>query len=259
MADRVLVGVDFTADTLRLLLSDIDGDEVARETWPLPALGDDEAWSWEVGGRIATLFAREGQQRSALAIGVAAPGPVDAAAGRLLRSVDGQEEWAGLAIADALRRHIDVPVSMDARASAALLAERWQGAARGIEDVLYVGLRGVPVASAWIGGRAVLGAHREAGALPAVPELEAGQPLAGADLETTAGLLADAAALLDPELVLVDAAPEHAESLLPLLQRVVNEVAPGPRIVAAQLGEDGPLRGAVLLASTVAYEGERSG
>ncbi|MEZ4501416.1 MAG: ROK family protein [Dehalococcoidia bacterium] len=256
--DSVLVAVEFTANSLRLRLTDPEGTTVADERWPLPALADEDAWGWEVGGRIATLFAREGERRSALAIGVAAPGPVDPVKGHLLRSVDGQEAWSGLAIVETLRRHIDVPVAVSTRVSAALLAERWRGAARGIEDALLVTMRGVPVAAALIGGREVRGASFEAGSLPAVPQLEPGTRLAGRDLETAAGLLADAVALLDPALVIVDAEPQHAEPLIPLLQRVITEVAPGPKVIASALGEDGPLQGAMILASTVAYEGDRS-
>ena len=64
-------------------------------------------------------------------------------------------------------------------------------------------------------------------------------------------------ALADPELVIVDAAPRHAEPLLPLLQRVVNEVAAGPRVVKAGLEEDAAVVGAIRLASTVAFEANR--
>src|SRR6185369_16117843 len=61
--DPVLVGVDFTGDTLRVLMTDEHGHKVADGAWPLPELPDEEAWSWEVGGRIASLFADEGEHR----------------------------------------------------------------------------------------------------------------------------------------------------------------------------------------------------
>src|SRR5262245_9105914 len=86
----VLVGVDFTADRLRLLLTDEVGRRVHEGDWPLPPLPDETSWAWEVGGRIATEFAAEGQKRSALAIVVATPGSVDPVTGKLLRST-GQE------------------------------------------------------------------------------------------------------------------------------------------------------------------------
>src|SRR6185369_2802479 len=105
--EPVLVAVDFTADEVRLVLADIDGDPLLREAYPLPAALDDEAaWAWEIGGRISTAFAREGDKRSALGIAVACPGSVDAITGRIIRST-AREAWSGLAVVDALRRHID--------------------------------------------------------------------------------------------------------------------------------------------------------
>ena len=256
-AEPVLVAVDFTADTLRLLFAEPDGEVVARERWPLPDVADDEAWAWEVGGRIATLFAREGERRSALAIAVAAPGSVDPLAGRMIRSA-GQPQWEGLAIVEALRRHIDAPVATENRTVAALLGEQWQGAADGAGDVLYVSLRGVPAAALLVGGRPLRGARHEAGGMPAVPQFDAEAASSDDQMATVAGLLADATALFDPELVVLDVEPQHLQPLAPLLQRVVDEVAPGPRVVAAQLGEESALIGALRMASTLAYEGQRT-
>jgi predicted NBD/HSP70 family sugar kinase len=255
--DTVLVGVDFTAATLRLRLARLDGTLVKAAEHALLELATEEEWSWEIGGRIATLFAAEGNRLSAVAIGVAAPGPVDPLTGHLLRSSDGQAAWEGLAIVEVLRRHIDVPIVALNRVAAGLRAESGAGAAQGTENAVYLALRGVPAAAILAGGRLLHGEAYEAGALPAVPQFEPGVRLAGRDLEAAAGLLADAVALLDPELVVVDAADEHAEPLLPLLQRVVDEVAPGPRVVRAALGADAPVIGAVGVASTAAFEGER--
>ncbi len=254
--DPVLVAVDFTADRLRVLLADLDGASIAREEWPLPALPSEAAWAWEVGGRIAMAFAREGHRRSALGIGVACPGNVDGATGHLL-ATSGQPEWDGLAVADALRRHLGAPVAAVNRAHAALIAETAAGVALDATDALYVSLRGIPTAALLLGGRVARGAHDGAGGLPAVPELPAGASPDDDALQVLTGVLADAAALLDPELIVVDAEPAHAQIVIPLLQRVLDEVAAGPHVVAARLGDEGALTGAVRVASTVAYEGER--
>jgi predicted NBD/HSP70 family sugar kinase len=254
--ESVLVGVDFTADQLRVLLTDEHGRRVHDGDWPLPPLADEDAWSWEVGGRIATLFADEGSQRSALSIAVAAPGTVDAPTGRLVRC-ETQPAWDGLAIVDALRRHIDAPVAAENRTLAALLAEAWQGAAAGSSDVLYVSLRSMPAAALLVGGRVVRGAHLEAGALPAVPQVPSGGALGDAECEQMAGVLADAAALVDPEYVVIDGEPAHLERLVPLLQRVLKEVAPGPTVVPSELGERAAVIGAIRLARPLAFEGGR--
>jgi predicted NBD/HSP70 family sugar kinase len=249
--ERVLLAIDFTAETLRLLMAEPGGGPLGREQWPLPELADAEAWSWEVGGRIASFFARDDERRSAIGIAIAAPGTVDATTGTLLRST-GQDTWDGLAVADAVRRHIDAPVAAESRTVAALTGERWQGAAQGADDALYFSLRGEPAVAAVIGGRQLRGAHGDAGALPAMPELTA--EATAQTVETVAGLVADASALLDPAVIVLDAAEEHVQRLVALVQSVIDEVAPGPRVVPSTLGEDAALVGAVLMAETVAFE-----
>lgn len=252
----VLVGVDFTADRLRLLLTDEVGRRVHEGEWPLPPLADEAAWAWEVGGRIATEFAAEGQKRSAMAIVVATPGSVDPVTGKLLRST-GQDGWDGMSVVEALRRHIGAPIAAESRTVCALLAEAWHGAAVGEENVLYVSLRGEPTAAVLAGGRPARGAHFEAGALPAVPTVESGAALSSTDAESIAGLLADAAALLDPSMVVLDGETAHLDRLVPLLQRVLDEVAPGPEVVRADFGERGAVIGAVRMATSLAFEGKR--
>lgn len=255
-ADPVLVAVDFTADHLRILLADEIGQPVQRESWDLPELLTEEQWSWEVGGRIATMFAADGRQRSALAVAIAAPGTVDPLAGRLTHA-DGPREWDGLPVVELLRQHLDAPIAAENRTVCAMLGEQWQGAALDANEVLYVSLRGVPTAAILAAGRPVRGAAYGSGALPAVPQLDAETPLSDEELETVSGLLADATALLGPTVVVLDGAPAHLDALVPLLQRVVDEVAAGPQVLAAQLGLNAALVGAARMATTLAYEGNR--
>jgi glucokinase len=256
MDQGVLVGVDFTADRLRLLLTDLAGDPVCVGEWPLPPLPTEEAWLWEVGGRIARTFADEGNGRSAYAIGIAAPGHVDPISGRIIGG-SGQPAWDGFCVVDALRRHINAPVAAESRVTAALLGETWHGAAAGVDNVLYVSLRGVPQAAILSAGRPIRGARFGAGALPAVPELGAVPNVAGEDIERVAGLVADAAALIDPEMLVLYALPQHLDRLVPLLQGVLREVAPNVRVARSALGYQAAVVGAVRIASTLAYEGQR--
>ena len=256
MSERLLVGIEFTAGELRLALAEPDGAPVGTAgRWKLPELPDEESWAWEVGGRIATAFAEEGSGRSALAIAMAAPGAVDPVAGRLLEG--GQSGWEGLAVVEALRRHIDAPAAVDSRAGAGLRAERADGAARGADDVLYLVLRDHPGAAVLAAGRVVRGARGRAGAIPAVSDLDADVRLGGEALEEVAVPLADAAALLDPELVVVDAPAPLQQLLIPVLKRLTADVTPGTRVVPALLGADAPLRGALTMAGTLAYESAR--
>lgn len=249
----VLLGVDFTADALRVVLAERDGRVLLREQWPLPALPDEEAWSWEVGGRIATLFARDGQRRAALAIAIAAPGHVDPLAGRLLDSA-GQPEWANLSIVEALRRHIDAPIAAENRTIAALIGERWQGAASGAGSALYVDLRGEPSAAFEAGGRPLRGASQRAGLLPAVPRIDASRPGAHRVLPAVVQGLAAATALLDPEVTVVEAQSALLERLVPLVQTAVDDTGGRSKVVESALGDEAAALGAVAIARTLAFE-----
>ena len=265
-AQPVLVAVDFTLDEVRLALSPIGDEPLLRERYPLPPLADitdEAAWAWEIGGRISTLFAHEGQRRSASGIAVACPGYVDEATGTLTRC-PGRPEWDGLAVVEALRRHIDAPIVAIDRTHAALRGESEHGAARDAADAIYVSLRGIPAAALKTGGRIVSGARGGAGTLGLAP-LEADAPLDDATLEEIAGLLSDLVAFLDPAVVIVESAAAHIATLVPALQRAIDAIdvgrdasTPGPSIVAGALGEDAALLGALGAAAIVAYEGERS-
>ncbi len=256
----VLVGVDFTLDEVRLAMSFFDGEPMIRESYPLPELADEAAWAWEIGGRISTLFAHDGQKRWAAGIAVACPGDVDEATGKMTRC-PGRPEWDGLAVVDALRRHIDAPIVALDRTHAALRGESEHGVAEDATDAIYVSLRGIPAAAVKTSGRIVNGARGGAGTLPDFPTLDADAPVEQETVEEIAGLLSDLTAFLDPALVILDGADQHLAMLVPALQRAINAVSGdngGAQVVPGALGEHAALAGALGAAAIVAYEGERS-
>ena len=255
--ESAIVGVDFTPATLRLILGRLDGEILRQEEHPLPDLEDEAAWSWEVGGRISTLFAADGARRYALGIGVACPGTVDPVAGTIEECL-GNPEWEGLNVVASLRRHIDAPIVALPRVEAALRGEAAAGNAAGTFDAMYVSLLDGPAAAVMSNGRILGGAAHRAGGLPAFPELEVAHPLMGEDLEQATALLADLAALVDPSVVIIHGAPEHADPLRPVLQRVLNEVLPGAQVAPPALGDKAALLGAMKAAAIAAYEGERA-
>lgn len=254
--EPVLVGVDFTPSLLRLMLGTAAGEVIFRQDYPLPPLDDEEAWAWEVGGRISAAFAVEGQHRWALGIGVACPGVVDSASGILVESPEAPQ-WDGMHVVDALRRHIDAPVVAIGRVEAALRGEAASGAAANTFDAIYVSLHDGPAAAILSSGRIIGGVNGRAGSLPAFPELTAGEPLAGDDLEQATALLADIVALIDPSVVVIHGEAEHAAPLASVLRGVLAEIAPDTTVVEGVLGDYAALLGAFQAASIVSYEGER--
>lgn len=251
--EPALVGVDFTADALRIVLASPLGEVLYRQDFALPELLDEDAWAWEVGGRISTCFAAEGQHRSAAGIAVACPGTVDPVAGRIQEST-AREAWDGLPVVEALRRHIDAPIVALGRLEAALRGEYAAGAAEGVFDAVYVSLAEGPAAAILSSGRIVGGVHGRAGSLPAFPALLADTPLSGEACEEAAAILADIAAFLDPAVLVLHGPQEHVQPLVAALDDLLPEIAPATAAVPAALGDNAALLGALKAAAIVAYE-----
>lgn len=237
-----LVAIDFTATTLRLVLATPDREVISSERYELPTLIDEEAWSWEIGGRVSTLFVRD-ESLFALGIGISCPGSVHPVRGVLTES-RGQEGWDELHVVDALRRHIDAPAVALDRAHAALRGEMTVGAAIDVNDAVYVSFRDpTPAAAILAAGTIVRGAHHRPGFLDADNPIET---------------IAATAALLDTALVIVDAAEEDIETVVTTLRDALAEAGADAEIVVSELGHSAPLFGALEAASIVAYEGERA-
>ena len=246
-----LVAVDFTADELRLLLTTPAQELITNEHWPLPPLDDEAAWAWEVGGRISTLFARDGERFYARGVGVACPGFVDPLRGVITES-RAQEAWDDLHVADSIRRHINAPTVALDRAQAALRGEMSHGAAIGHNDVLYVTVgNDGPSAAMLVSGTVVRGAHHRPGLLPTADEDGT------IDHAALAAWIGDAAALLDPAIVILDAPEDQADALLASVYETAADVGAMAEIVISALGERAALFGALGAAAIVSYEGER--
>jgi predicted NBD/HSP70 family sugar kinase len=133
-----VLGIDVGADNTLALVADLSGRIVA--TARREASGR--------AGRAAVLRAVEGAARDALAqagfgadavrmAGVSTPGVVDPASGRisLAPQIAG---WDGLDLGGHLEHRLGCPVVADNESRLSLLAERWRGAARDVDHVVYV-------------------------------------------------------------------------------------------------------------------------
>lgn len=237
-----LVAIDFTASSLHLLLATPEQELIANERYDLPPLEDEEAWAWEVGGRLSTLFSRDAAPLFALGIGIACPGAVHPIRGVMTHS-RAQAGWDELHVVDAIRRHIDAPaVAMD-RAQAGLRGEMTAGAALDLTDALYVSLgEPTPAAAILAAGTIVRGAHHRPGQI---------------DGEDPVRAIAAVAAALDTALVVLNAPEDHVERLANAIQEALMASGAGAELVVSELGDRAPMLGALEAASIVAYEGER--
>jgi fructokinase len=119
----------------------------------------------------------------AAALGIASFGPVDLDCGSpsygYITSTP-KPGWANIDIAGGLARGLGIPVAFETDVNAAALAESRWGAARGIDDVVYLTIGTGIGGGALVGGRLVHGlVHPEMGHMR-IPHDSAADPFAGA-------------------------------------------------------------------------------
>lgn len=166
----IVVGVDIGLTRVYASVAALDGTPLDHEPIELQPedepRNDPERTLDAAAALVDRLLDAHGRTREEIAaVGVSLPGPVDRASGRML---DGMfTRWHAFDIRDELRRRlgVDVPVSLDKDANAALLAERRWGAAHGERDVLYVEWTSAIGTSVLINGRLWRGSFAVAGEL----------------------------------------------------------------------------------------------
>ncbi|MFI9078839.1 ROK family protein [Streptomyces sioyaensis] len=279
-----LLGIEIGPHRIAALLSDLSGRVVDSAQRPVAETAPAEERLERVRAVVAELLRRSGVPRGALrAVGVAGPGIVEAdGTVRLSTALPG---WTGLRLGERLRRSFRCPVLVENDANAAAVAEHWQGAATGSDDIVFV-LAGLsPGAGSLIGGRlhrGFGGAAGEIGALhllgrEAPPEKllsTTGKPLHPLDEAQVAAVFAaaregaprareavdrflarlvhDVAALvlaLDPELVVIGGWAAGLDGVLePLRGELARYCLRPPQVVLSQLGETAITTGALRLA-----------
>jgi predicted NBD/HSP70 family sugar kinase len=181
-ADRGnVLGIDIGANKLLVLVADLNGDVLASERRSVQARerSDAAALLKHVQATATDALAAAGTPRSTLqAVGVGTPGIVDPTSGRLALAPQ-LGGWEGLPLARRLQRSFACPVLVENEVHLSVLAERWRGAARGIDDALFVqagyGIGG----GLLVGGRLYRGANGAAGEIGYLPFAEDWEPRDG--------------------------------------------------------------------------------
>jgi predicted NBD/HSP70 family sugar kinase len=132
-----IIGSDIGVGHLSVVLANLR----ARVSWrrQVPFSLDDDVEA--VLDRLTLLMVEaketaEASQLRLLGAGVAVPGLVDVAGGRL--RFEPNMGWRDVPLRDQLAERLGMPVFVDNDANAAALAERYFGAAQGVEDFVYV-------------------------------------------------------------------------------------------------------------------------
>lgn len=158
-----IVGVDMGASHVSVVVTDLRGRVLAWEHGDHPVRDDpDGARALIVSLCEAALATARPHFGQLLGIGVAVPSPVDP---RFPDRVSPMAlpAWQGRHGLELLRSHFGVPVLIDNDASLGAFAERWWGAARGLDDFAFIKVATGVGSGHFIAGRIYRGAGGVAG------------------------------------------------------------------------------------------------
>lgn len=276
-----VVGIDAGVHRIRAAVADLDGTVVGRREDPVPVtLGGAERLQVVRDTVARTLGAAGVARRSVTALGVAVSGYVGPQ-GRLLVSHN-TPEWVGVDLSRRIGDGFDCPVVVDNDIRLAALAEHRYGAARLMDDVLYLFVGHRVSLGLIVGGQLRRGHHGASGEVGDLifsgPVYERGQlrwdsapdaktvfeRAAAGDVECRAEVLqfvdrlgpglATVTMAFDPDVLVVGGGLSAAgEALLePLRDRMQQGIGVPvhPRLIASELGTEAVLLGALARAFT---------
>lgn len=166
-----VVGVDIGADKILALVGDLNGELVASErrtTRNISPFNAESLLAEVLSATDAALAAAGVGKRLVKAVGVGTPGVVDPETGRVTLAPQ-LPGWEGIEPGRWFRQAFDCPIHVDKELHLAVVGEQWRGAARGIDDAVYIQL-GVGIgAGILIGGDVYRGMNGGAGEIGYLP------------------------------------------------------------------------------------------
>jgi len=165
-----VVGVDVGVNLLTAKVADITGTTRHAATHPIRRTASGAERLAATQSLVAETVAVLGvEPRETLAMSLGVPGIIDPSGRVTLSTVI--PDWTGFHVEKHFGRWAGVPVSVANDANMATLAEHWLGAARLVDDVIYVLAGRRTSAGIIVDGRLHVGRHGAAGEIGSIPEL----------------------------------------------------------------------------------------
>jgi glucokinase len=138
---NTVVGVDIGGSKIAFMVSDVEtGDEIARLRLETPQDSHPRVIVDLLVDTIRQLTRDlEHGDQALKAVGVAIPGQVDELEGRVMLAGN-LRAWVDVPLRDWLESRLGVPVWIEQDANAAALGERWRGAARSMNNFVFLAL-----------------------------------------------------------------------------------------------------------------------
>ena len=162
--DGIVVGIDIGGTKTAIMVWDRASEVIlAEDAVSTPTEIGPNDFVEGLAQEITALIARaERTQEDLIAIGVAVPGLVDAAAGTVIEAGN-LAGWVDFPFRECLQEHFPVAIGIEHDANAAALGEQWRGAAQGEPDFVFLALGTGIGAGIMINGQLYRGAHHAAG------------------------------------------------------------------------------------------------
>ncbi|CAB4898160.1 unannotated protein [freshwater metagenome] len=171
-----VLGVDFGHEHVRVAVSDLAGNVLCAHSARADVDRGMES-ALATARRLADVVAEEAgvERAELLACGAGVPAPVDRATGRI-GSTSLLPSWSGTTLTAALEDVLGMPVVVDNDANLGALGEQAAGAARGVDDAIYVKVSSGVGAGLISGGRLLRGSTGIAGEIGHVAVVPNGVP-----------------------------------------------------------------------------------
>jgi glucokinase len=219
-----VLALDLGGTNARAAVVTPDGTLASRRSGPTPmADGASAVVDYCAGLMEAALTEHRSAGGAApIAIGICAPGPLDARTGTLIDPPNLRDEWWGFPLAPTLSERFGVPAVLEKDTNVSILGEAVFGAGRGAADLVYLTISTGIGGAVLSGGRLLTGPDGVAGELGHLT-VDMDGPLCGCGARGHLEAIASGTGIANAARLALEAG-EPATTL----RRVAGEVAPRP-------------------------------
>lgn len=160
---QLAVGVDIGGSNLRVALADIQGNVLGKWSTSTRATSSPEMVVAQIEeGVVSLLEQSNSSRRSLVAIAAGAPGVTDPKAGMVLVT-SYLKGWKNVPFQHLLESALRIPAAVENDVRMAALGEHWLGAARGLDDFVFLAIGTGIAAGIFANGKLVHGVNCTAG------------------------------------------------------------------------------------------------
>jgi predicted NBD/HSP70 family sugar kinase len=159
----LIAGVDIGGSNLRVALADLHGNILGRWNTSTKATSSPDMVIAQIEQGIdRVLWQSSSSRRSLLSVAVGAPGATDPKAGLVL-ATSYLKGWKDVPLRQLLESTLGVAAAVENDVRMAALGEHWRGAARGVDDFVFLAIGTGIAAGVFANGKLIHGAHGTAG------------------------------------------------------------------------------------------------